>query len=181
MRMKWIGGLMMVLAVVASGQIVQAETIYVTVKGKVQGQFKGDASPLQKGFEGKITCHRFRYELLSPRDPASGQATGRRQHNPVMLTKEWGPSSPQFFQALTTNEILSEVVIDFVGVDPRGLPTLTHRITLANATLSGITHSTDTSDKGVRHLEDVSFTFQRIELEDVSGKTRSADTWNMLQ
>ncbi|MBL7976348.1 MAG: type VI secretion system tube protein Hcp [Candidatus Kapabacteria bacterium] len=32
--------------------------------------------------------------IVSPRDPASGQATGKRQHSPIVLTKELDKSSP---------------------------------------------------------------------------------------
>ncbi len=32
--------------------------------------------------------------IQSPRDPASGQATGKRQHSPIVLTKELDKSSP---------------------------------------------------------------------------------------
>src|SRR4249920_960420 len=77
---------------------VQADSIYISVKGQKQGPFKGEA--LQKGAEGKIAGLKFRHELMSPRDPASGLPTGKRQHRPVIITKEWGAASPQLFQAL---------------------------------------------------------------------------------
>lgn len=34
------------------------------------------------------------HSVVAPRDAASGQATGKRQHQPVRIVKEWGPSSP---------------------------------------------------------------------------------------
>ena len=46
------------------------------------------------------------YTVVSPRDAASGQASGKRMHKPLMLTKEWGRS------AKPTNEI----AIDEPGV-----------------------------------------------------------------
>ena len=33
-------------------------------------------------------------DLVSPRDAATGQATGRRLHKPITITKEWGKPSP---------------------------------------------------------------------------------------
>jgi hypothetical protein len=33
--------------------------------------------------------------IVSPRDAASGMATGRRQYAPVKIVKEWGAASPQ--------------------------------------------------------------------------------------
>ncbi len=35
------------------------------------------------------------YEVKSPRDVATGQASGKRQHSQVTITKEWGAASPQ--------------------------------------------------------------------------------------
>jgi hypothetical protein len=35
------------------------------------------------------------YNVKSPRDSASGMATGKRTHGPVTFVKEWGPSTPQ--------------------------------------------------------------------------------------
>jgi type VI secretion system secreted protein Hcp len=51
------------------------------------------------------------HEIISPRDPASGLPTGKRQHKPITLTMEWGPSTPLFLNALVTNEDLSSVLI----------------------------------------------------------------------
>jgi len=155
----------------------QADNIYISVKGARQGAFKGEV--LQKGFETKIAGLKFRYELVSPRDPASGLPTGKRQHKPVTLTKEWGAASPQLFQALAANETLPEVVIDFVGVDPKtGAMALSHSLKLINASIADISYSTEPiATGGVRQLEDVSFTFGVIELVDVRSNTMSRDSW----
>ena len=34
------------------------------------------------------------HEIKSPRDLATGQASGKRMHKPVTITKEWSASSP---------------------------------------------------------------------------------------
>jgi len=34
------------------------------------------------------------HEIVSPRDAASGQATGKRSHSPITITKEIDKSSP---------------------------------------------------------------------------------------
>ena len=41
---------------------------------------------------GKLTSASY---VLAPRDSASGMATGRRQHAPVTIVKEWGAASPE--------------------------------------------------------------------------------------
>jgi type VI secretion system secreted protein Hcp len=106
----------------------------------------------------------------------------------VTITKEWGAASPQFFQALISNEVLTEVTIDFVTPDPKQLGMasggmiLSHTIKLTNATVSDISYSTEPIPSGgFRPLEDVSFTFQKIELIDVKGNGMAMDTWLALQ
>jgi type VI secretion system secreted protein Hcp len=154
----------------------QADTIYVSIKGMKQGAFKGEV--LQKGFEGKIAALKFQYELVSPRDPVTGQLTSRVQHKPVMITKEWGAASTQLFQALVTNELLSEVIIDFVGADPKtGAMALSHSIKLTNVLVADISQSTEPiTTGGVRLLEDVAFVFGTIDIIDVRSNTTSRDS-----
>jgi type VI secretion system secreted protein Hcp len=162
----------------------QADNIYVSVKGTKQGQFKGE-SP-NPNLRDKMVGLKFMYEVTSPRDVATGQVSGKRQHRPIIITKEWGAASPQLFQALVGSEPLSEVFIDFVGTDQKsGQEVLTHRIRLINATIANIAYKTDEAvgASGVKHLtaggqrslEEISFTFQRIELEDPIGKAVVVD------
>ena len=85
-----------------------------------------------------------------------------------------------------TNETLTEVVIDFVGSDPAtGGIVLNHRIRLLNAKVIDITSAADTPTVGpfagiTRQLEDVSFSFQRIELEDSASRLIAVDDRNLL-
>ena len=45
------------------------------------------------------------YRVISPRDPASGQASGKRQHKPVTFIKEWGAASPQLSAIAPTYDV----------------------------------------------------------------------------
>jgi len=42
------------------------------------------------------------HSVTSPRDAASGLATGKRQHKPMTITKELDKSSPQLFSLVVT-------------------------------------------------------------------------------
>jgi hypothetical protein len=42
--------------------------------------------------DGKLSNASY---VVSPRDAASGMATGKRQHKPITVVKEWGAASPQ--------------------------------------------------------------------------------------
>lgn len=134
----------------------------LTIEGTRQGVFPG----------GGIAGLKFSYEIKSSRDAASGQASGRRQHSPVVVTKAVGTASPQIFQAATTNETLKSVVVNLPGGEEGG-----YTIKLTNATVSDIKQYTEVLDGQTRVLEDVSFTFQRIEVQDPGTSSMAVDDW----
>ena len=160
-----------------------AYEFYISIEGAKQGAFKGDSTGGgAKSAKGRIGGVKFSFETSSPRDVATGQATGKRMYKPIVVTKEWDAASPQLFNALVTNEVLKKVLFEFVKTNPDGQEEIYHTITLTNANVSNL-HSyldlTDTSgDRYDAHeLEDVSFVFQKIEIENKEGKTTAADDW----
>jgi len=61
------------------------------------GDLDGDGAPDEAAVgltctAGKVTDASY---VVTPRDSASGMATGKRQHAPVRITKEWNAASPQ--------------------------------------------------------------------------------------
>jgi type VI secretion system secreted protein Hcp len=147
-------------------------TLYVKVVGKKQGTFKGDGLT-SKAHLDQMLASAFDYGLVSPRDPATGQASGKRQHRPVVITKEWGPSMPQFLQAAATNEQLTKVTMEFWDNDNKGVQRLHFVVTLTNASLSEVRQRLAND----LLTEDLSFTFQKITVEDRIGKTIFMDDW----
>lgn len=143
--------------------------ITMTVKGIKTGDFKGDAAGSKL-----INVFAYHHELISPRDPASGLPTGRRQHTPIVITKEVGASSPQFFNAVATNETLSKVVITFSQTQKDGREVNFFVVTLTNATAADFKEYTS----GSTFLEDISFTYQKIEISDLIAKTSALDDWS---
>jgi hypothetical protein len=45
--------------------------------------------------------------MVSPRPPATGQASGKRMHKPVTFVKEWGAATPQLSQVKPTYDVKS--------------------------------------------------------------------------
>jgi type VI secretion system secreted protein Hcp len=165
---------------------------YISIEGQKQGKFKGESGRAAPGVQGtesghglgrdKIVGVRFLAESSSPRDVATGQASGKRTHKPITITKEWGAASPQLFQALVTNESLKSVLFEFVRTNAKGEQEIYHTIKLTNAAVSNIKSYLDLIDKtgdayDAHELEDVSFVFQKIEMEDKDGKTQAVDSW----
>src|SRR5579871_6747428 len=96
------------LALFASASALAAPNFTFSVDAAHQGKFKGD-----QGNTGLISGTAFVLQVESPRDPATGMATGKRRWQPIVITKEWSASSPQFLTALATNEELKTVTIEF--------------------------------------------------------------------
>lgn len=68
------------------------------LKVKSSGDLDGDGLPDDAVI--KLVCagdelRSAHYSVTSPRDPASGQASGKRMHKPVTIVKEWGAATPQ--------------------------------------------------------------------------------------
>lgn len=162
---------------------------YISIKGNKQGQFKGEDTLDSKRKEGWMSVLAFAYVVQSPRNTATGQTAGKRQHKPIVITKEWGPASPQLFQALTSNEVLESVVIEFEKVNASGKEYVYQTIKLTNATILEIrqyTREYQSQSGASKHpagvdtveLEEVSFTFQKIEMTNLDGKTSALDDWS---
>jgi len=49
-------------------------------------------------------------EITSPRDPASGQATGKRMHKPMTISKEYDKSSPKLAESVSTTGTSSDAM-----------------------------------------------------------------------
>ena len=158
---------------------------HISIKGTKQGQFKGEGIQ-DKRKDKWAPVLGFSMGLQSPRDVATGQASGKRQWAPVEIVKEWGAASPQALQACSSNEVLPEVNIEFITTDPNGTEIVYQTIKLTDATISKISRFTGgegtetsrhTSEQGTHELERWSFTFRKIEVEDTRGKTSFMDDW----
>jgi type VI secretion system secreted protein Hcp len=125
-----------------------------------------DGTVTADGTRTKVAGDRFigiAYEVKSPRDLATGQATGKRQHQPLCMIKASSQATPQWFMAATTNEVLKSVVFE----------TATLRLKLTNATVSEF----KLLGAEGKETEQVCFTFDKIELSALKGGTTASDDW----
>ena len=164
---------------------------HVAIKGKKQGQFKGEGIQ-DKRKDKWLPVLSFDMHLQSPRDIATGQASGKRQWSPIKFEKEWGAASPQLLAACATNEVLPEVVFEFSKTNANGEEYVYQTIKLTDATVASVGRFTGDEEKGAegassaRHveafdtheLERVGLTFRKIELTDNDGKTNFSDDWS---
>ena len=117
--------LLTVLAAMSQAQF----TIYVRIKGARQGFFKGGVTG--KAHEGYSHCSLVDDQIDVPRDPATGLATGRPVHKPLLLDLALDAAAPQLYNALL-------VSIEFWSTTTTGVARLAYQIKLTNAVLTSV-------------------------------------------
>jgi len=154
---------------------VSSYQFYVKVKGSKQGAFKGESPMVDR--TDWINGVRFRFKGEIPLDPQRGLSSGLPRHDPIVVTKLWGASSPQILQAFWDAEVLDEVIIEFVEADGQGNPeTVYEQITLKRAVVAQLERYSDKTEEGLtarpsREFEDVGFKAEEIVVKNLRSKT----------
>jgi type VI secretion system secreted protein Hcp len=162
-------------------QVEQPVIALVSVQGTKTGNFKGSSNI--KGREGQIECVGYSYSVQTPRDASTGMPSGKRQHSPVTIVKHMDEATAQLLQAAYTNENLKSVAIEFFKVAANGKLTPFQIIRLTNASISKVNQygGTASPEKVIPNnnpYEEISFTFQKIEISIIEGKTTATDDWS---
>jgi type VI secretion system secreted protein Hcp len=126
-------------------RIAMALQSYLTLQGQTQGKFKG---PSRKGSaRDGIEIQSFNFGVETPFDPGSGQAVGKRRHNPIQIVREVDSPSPLLFQALSTQERFTSAVVNFTNPSTGVSSGPVRTIELKNSFISSITHSPNSGGK----------------------------------
>jgi type VI secretion system Hcp family effector len=99
-----------------------------------------------------------------------------KQHDVITVTKEMDGSSPQLLKEVNSKEVLPQVVFK---VFKPGDPSKYKTITLTNAVIKSINRPKpqNTNSHDTVELEEVSFTFTAIKVENIGGSTSTSDDW----
>ena len=178
-----LGALLGTGTIFVSQQALAAYEFYVTIVGRKQGKFRGEANNTSRMYKDRIVGTNFSMGIKSPRDAASGLPTGRRAYSQLCFAKEWGAASPQLYSAASGNEVLSEVTFDFVRQGPSGDEPIYQTIKLTDATVADIRSTTPpaTGATLTRAVDEVCFTFKKITIENKDGRTTFTDDWQATQ
>ena len=176
--MKRLIGLAMTVLVAATSTFASGG-ISITISGN-QGQIKATAqefrysqSPrdLAGGQAGNLTAAA---PATSARSASGGRAAMRRVNEPVVIVRNPDEASKFFVSAAANGGTLTSVVFEFtrtVGSSTEVYQTvrLTNVIVSSVRTING---------NGGRPMEEVSFTFQKIEYESRGGAAAAPTSWN---
>ncbi len=152
---------------------------YLKVTGQNQGKIEGSCDT--QGREGTIMVYAFDSMVQIPRDPGSGLPTGKRVHMPFTIEKAVDKSSPKLYQALTSGEQLSEVILDFYRISPSGTEEKYYTIKLENAIIVALDaffpETFLPSSEAYQHMEKVSFTYEKIVWTWQPDGIEAEDSW----
>jgi type VI secretion system secreted protein Hcp len=157
---------------------------YLKIKGE-KGGFKGESR--RKGREDWIPMLRFEWGVESLKDVATGASAGRRRHKPLTLWKELGASTPQIFQALCSNENLSDVKAEFTRTNIQGEEEVYITIELVDAQVTSVNYSTGGAELGgdsnargndLFEQETIALTYSEVTITHSIASTSATDEWD---
>ena len=158
---------------------VSNSTVLMKILDSAGDMMEGEVT--QAGREGLHRLLAYSHEIISPRDPASGLPTGKRQHKPFRLVKLVNKSSPLLLTSMTKNEKLDSVEVMIWSQQNTGaeLKVLTYRLT--DATVVGIRpwmpNKADPATVFYPPAEEVTFVYQTIEVIFHNGNVVGSDDW----
>jgi type VI secretion system secreted protein Hcp len=100
----------------------------------------------------------FDWSVLSPTDAATGQATGKRQHKPLVLTFGADAAGLRLVHSVFVNEVLPAVQLGFIH---QGGTAAYMKVEIHNVHISSVHQFTE----GGEEYFEVSFTYQSIVLD----------------
>jgi len=104
-----------------------------------------------------------------------GRVAMRRVSDPVVIVRNEDEASPFFVKAAASGETLTSVVFEFkrtVGTTTEVYQT----VTLTNAVVSSVR---EINGNGARPMQEVSFTFQKIEYSNKDGAAAAPTSWSL--
>lgn len=157
---------------------------YLRIKGQKQGEIKGSVT--QKGRENSILVIAVDHSIFGSFDSVSGQASGKRTHQPFKITKEVDKSSVPLYSALVSNENLPEWKLEFwrpksAGKGGSGVEIQYFTVKLTNARVVSI-HLIKPNTQDPAHIsftdyEEVAFSYRKIEWIWTDGGITAMDDW----
>lgn len=167
-----------------------ATPAYMIIKGIRQGLITAGAFTAdsvgnfyQEGREDQIMVQRFQHQVTIPRDPQSGQPTGQRVHHPLVITKVFDKATPLLQAALTSGELLEEIVIHWFRTSAAGTQEHYFTTTLFDAIIVEIKdymfNCQDPANAHFTHLEDVHFSYRKITWNHEVCGTMGSDDWRV--
>jgi len=152
---------------------------HMTLEGTKQGKIDGSCD--MQGREKTILVEAMNHEVYIPRDTQSGLATGKRVHQPLVVTKFYDKASPKLYQALCTGEHMKNVTLKWYRISAQGSEEhyFTHKLedAIVVSVKAWMPNALDKEKENYSHMEDVAFTYRKITWTWVIDGIEAQDSW----
>jgi type VI secretion system secreted protein Hcp len=149
-------------------------------RGLIDAYWKADTLENESEVKGKEKYSRllgFEWGMSTPIDLRSGNASGRRDHKPLIIRKHLDKTTALTIDALVKNSTLAKselIVMAIVGKDPKKVDkfkvSLEHVRVIDCYTVGG-------GEEGQEIVDTVKLSYEKITYEDIPGKKIATDDW----
>ncbi len=163
---------------------------YISIHGMTQGNITAGAFTADsvgnifvEGHEDEMLVQSVQHGVDVPTDPQSGQPSGQRVHQPLVVTCSLNKATPLIFNSVANGEMLSEVKLKWYRTSVEGKQEhfFTYKLTDAIATNISVfmphVQNSDTSE--YTQLVDITFTYRKIDLGHELSATSGGDDWRV--
>lgn len=156
------------------------DPIHLELEGSKQGKIEGSCA--MKGREGSILVNEYHHTIRIPTSPQTGQAMGKRIHEPVTFTKCIDKASPKLRLACVSGERLKHLTFSFFRINQMGVEEHYYTVKLENAVVVSakqwFPNVLDKPTESYGHMETVQVTYERITETHEIDKLEMEDSWN---
>jgi type VI secretion system Hcp family effector len=161
-----------------SAAALAAGDVNITIDSSKQGQVKTTAKEFRYSQSPRDLANAQSSAAMASAPRTSGRMTGaaggvRRPNDPIVIIRYTDSASPLLVRAAAQGETLTTVLFEFVRMTGTGRPQVYQTVRLTNAMVSSVR----TVNGADRPMEEVSFTFQKIEYENRDSSVAPATSW----
>ncbi|WP_298775416.1 Hcp family type VI secretion system effector [uncultured Shewanella sp.] len=161
---------------------------YISILGQTQGLITAGAFTADsvgdifvEGHENEMLVQEFSHVVNVPTDPQSGQPSGQRVHRPFTFTVALNKAVPLMYNALSTGEKLTNVVLKWYRTSTEGKQEQFFVTSLEGATIVNIEcqmpHCQDPKQSNFTQLIKVSLAYRKINWDHLTAGTTGGDDW----
>jgi len=159
-----------------------ADNSYLFLKAN-GADIKGESTVISQGREDSIECLYFKFSVKTAREAGTGMASGRRQYEPLRITKRVDKATPLLAKALVENQVI-EAKLLFFRPNQLGDGTTEQFYTIEIkqgriASMKQISPSSlNPAESRVPEIEQVTFVFHTIIWTYTDGGISHEDSWS---
>lgn len=161
---------------------------YMSIEGESQGTITEGANTedsvgndYQEEHEDEFLVQEFEHQIMVPTNPQSGQPSGQRVHDNLVITKVFDKCSPLLYNALVTGERLPTCTIRWFRTTNEGQEEHYFTHELEDAVIVRIKtimpNAQDPSKAHLTHMEQISFRYRMITWTHEVAGTEGTDDW----